>query len=369
MQKVLLSLLLLLSLALPSFAAEAVTPEELEQQIAQWRLAAEAGDVLSQKELANLYYSGLGVEQNYKEALKWLTMCAEAGDLICAKGVGGIYFDGLGIPEDETEGFKWLKIAADGELPSGQSAVGYCYLSGRGVPVDDYQAFKYNNMAARQGDRYAQIMLAYAYDTAEGAPEDNARSWFWLNEAKKGDVNGYQKYFYDLLVGVEQDLNDFMTPAELARAQKYTLKNIDGLEGLVRLPYPYRMGMGRERVKELEQSRLIGDYVYSLYYDAGEFEGMETRLTYVFTPNDRLKAVTWELSDPGKKPNYEGMYNRIRQTAYSDRVLGKAVSEKTDKSGRKAVWRKDEIEVTMTFDPAETEWPLKIDIVWLNSAE
>ena len=44
------------------------------------RLYAEQGVVNAQFRLAQMYYEGLGVEQDYKEAVKWFRLGAEQGD-------------------------------------------------------------------------------------------------------------------------------------------------------------------------------------------------------------------------------------------------------------------------------------------------
>ena len=50
------------------------------EALAEWRVAASAGDARSMRALGRMYVAGLGVPQNYVEAHKWLNLAAARGD-------------------------------------------------------------------------------------------------------------------------------------------------------------------------------------------------------------------------------------------------------------------------------------------------
>jgi TPR repeat protein len=41
-----------------------------------------------------MYHKGKGVDQNNKEAVKWLRKAAEQGDAVCQKSLGILYLNG-----------------------------------------------------------------------------------------------------------------------------------------------------------------------------------------------------------------------------------------------------------------------------------
>ena len=77
------------------------------------RLYAEQGVVNAQFRLAQMYYEGLGVEQDYKEAVKWFRLVAEQGDAEAQRSLGEMYHEGLGVEQDYKEAVKWYRLAAE----------------------------------------------------------------------------------------------------------------------------------------------------------------------------------------------------------------------------------------------------------------
>ena len=53
----------------------------LNEALAQWRLAADAGDRRAMLALGRLYVQGLGALQDYLEAHKWFNLAAQGGFL------------------------------------------------------------------------------------------------------------------------------------------------------------------------------------------------------------------------------------------------------------------------------------------------
>ena len=59
------------------------------------RLYAEQGVVNAQFRLAQMYYEGLGVEQDYKEAVKWYRLAAEQRNEGAEVNLAIMYDEGL----------------------------------------------------------------------------------------------------------------------------------------------------------------------------------------------------------------------------------------------------------------------------------
>ena len=63
--------------------------------------------------LGSLFEHGKGVEQDYKEAVKWYRKAAEHGNFIAMQLLGSMFEQGKGIEQDYEEAVKWYKKAAE----------------------------------------------------------------------------------------------------------------------------------------------------------------------------------------------------------------------------------------------------------------
>jgi TPR repeat protein len=90
--------------------------ESVEQSNALFveiRRQADEGNAPAQTVLGLSYFEGMGVEQSFDEAVKWMEKAA-AQNFVDAKALlGSWYANGLGIPRDSVKGAKWLLEAAE----------------------------------------------------------------------------------------------------------------------------------------------------------------------------------------------------------------------------------------------------------------
>jgi TPR repeat protein len=64
--------------------------------------------------LGFLYQNGLGVEQDWSEAVKWYRRAAEKGDAMAQANLGLMYEDGHGgLPHDNVQAYKWFLLSAE----------------------------------------------------------------------------------------------------------------------------------------------------------------------------------------------------------------------------------------------------------------
>ena len=82
-----------------------------ESELERTKRLANEGDALAQYNLGVMYDEGLGVPQDYKEAVKWYRMAAEHGIAKAQSGLGVCYANGLGVTKIPIEGYAWYKIA------------------------------------------------------------------------------------------------------------------------------------------------------------------------------------------------------------------------------------------------------------------
>ncbi|HHV6984584.1 TPA: tetratricopeptide repeat protein, partial [Haemophilus influenzae] len=72
---------------------------------------AEQGDAISQFLLGGMYEEGLGVKQDYFEAVKWYRKAADKGDAAAQFNLGVMYSQGQGVKQDDFEAVKWFRKA------------------------------------------------------------------------------------------------------------------------------------------------------------------------------------------------------------------------------------------------------------------
>ena len=101
---------------------------------------AESGDAEAQNNLGVMYNKGLGVSEDYAEAVKWYRLAADQGYADAQCNLGVMYDNGQGVPQDYAEAVKWYRLAADQGDAGAQSNLGVMYSDGQGVPQDDEDA-------------------------------------------------------------------------------------------------------------------------------------------------------------------------------------------------------------------------------------
>ena len=94
---------------------------------------AQAGNAEAQFNLGFMYFSGIGVKQNFKDAAKWVRKSAERGYAQAQDSLGVMYSQGRGVQQSYAEGAKWFRKAAQQGLAGAQYNLGTMYTQGRGV--------------------------------------------------------------------------------------------------------------------------------------------------------------------------------------------------------------------------------------------
>ena len=82
-----------------------------ESEFERTKRLAEGGDKVAQNDLGISYFLGLGVPQDFKEAVKWYRLAAEQGDANAQYELGEMYANGEGVPKDLVPAYAWLNVA------------------------------------------------------------------------------------------------------------------------------------------------------------------------------------------------------------------------------------------------------------------
>jgi TPR repeat protein len=75
------------------------------------------GDSNAQYNLARLYLDGAGVQQDARQAARWLTLAAEKGHGPSQALLGHLLVTGQGVPRQRARGLMWLTLAREGADP------------------------------------------------------------------------------------------------------------------------------------------------------------------------------------------------------------------------------------------------------------
>lgn len=135
------------------------TPMDIEEAVVWWRKAAEAGDALSQEELASCYYDGKGGAPSQTEAAVWWRKAAEQGVSLAQFNLACCYETGTGVEQSHEEAAAWWRKAAEQGFAPAQYNLACCYEAGKGVEQSCEEAVAWWRRAADQGFRLAQEAL------------------------------------------------------------------------------------------------------------------------------------------------------------------------------------------------------------------
>eukprot|EP00727_Mastigamoeba_balamuthi_P013829 m51a1_g9069 hypothetical protein (547) ;mRNA; f:107136-111824 len=155
------------------------------EAIRLWTLAADAGVVDSQLNLAQMHSNGQYVPLNYAEAfdrsseskLALLSESADNGVPDAQFELGLRYFDGAGVARDRAEAARLWRLAADAGHGQSQFNLGALLWRGDGVARDEALAMHYFALAADNDIPMAQFNLGTAaYEGIAGVPRSAERA-------------------------------------------------------------------------------------------------------------------------------------------------------------------------------------------------
>jgi TPR repeat protein len=141
---------------------EAMDAGDMDRAIAAFKESAEDGVAIAQYNLGVLYFSGRGVQQDYREAYHWTRMAAAQGFANAQANLGTLYYNDLGVSEGiETlwpisfflhdsrlrEAARWYRAAAEQDHGQAQYFLATLYEAGSGVDRDLSAAYQWAKLA------------------------------------------------------------------------------------------------------------------------------------------------------------------------------------------------------------------------------
>ncbi|NBT49766.1 MAG: sel1 repeat family protein, partial [Actinobacteria bacterium] len=123
--------------------------EERQTEAARAIFVAEAnkGNAEGIRELANLHFSGVGVQKNKKKALELWKQSANQGDVEAMCRIGAEYHNGENLPSNQREAFKWFRKSAEGGQVDAMGYLGVYYLNGWGIDSQESEKTRMRHLS------------------------------------------------------------------------------------------------------------------------------------------------------------------------------------------------------------------------------
>ncbi len=230
--------------------------QDFKEAARLFRLAADQGNAEGQCSLAALYERGEGVEQDFKEAARLYDLAANQGHAQAQNNLGFLYINGHSIERDVKKAVGLFRLAADQGFAPGQNSLGYCYFHGQGINKDVKEAIRLFRLAVDQGSGHAKLNLARCYRSEEGVTRDP-------NEEERLVHSAYPNHDFspkpDALAAIPEAEREKKQQARynrLAAAQKHR-------EDQLNLARCYENGDEKEGItKDLDKGKSIVRSVY-----------------------------------------------------------------------------------------------------------
>lgn len=150
--------------------------------------------VSAMDDTADMYFDGLGVEQDYTKAMEWYQKAASLGDARAMNMIGFMYFNGEGVEQDYSKAMEWNQKAADLRYAKAISNMAYLYRNGLGVEQDYSKAIEWYEKAAALGQTSAMNEIAGLYLNGEGVEQDINKAVEWYEKAEALGDEDAKKY-------------------------------------------------------------------------------------------------------------------------------------------------------------------------------
>ena len=125
--------------------------------------------------------------EDYEQARILFEEALAAGDITAACPLGTIYYQGLGVDKDFKRAVKYYERGANNDDPACLANLGMCYYWGDGVEVNLELSAFYSEKAAKKGNIKGMFDTALNYQRGIGKRVDLKKTLFWLEKAAKND--------------------------------------------------------------------------------------------------------------------------------------------------------------------------------------
>ena len=159
-------------------------------------------------DIGYMYRYGLGVEQDYAQAMEWFEESADLGYPTAMNTIGYMYDCGEGVEQDYTKAMEWYIKAADLGNSNAMANIAWMYENGNGVKQDYTKALEWYTKAADLGSTASMNNIGWLYENGYGVEQDYTKALEWyMKAADSGDTTSMRNigYYYENGLGVEKD--------------------------------------------------------------------------------------------------------------------------------------------------------------------
>lgn len=121
--------------------------------------------------------------RNVEKGMRNLERAADQGLATAQATLGMIYFTGIGVSRDSKEAISWCSQAARSRLPLGMFYLGMAYSSGDGIARNNDFANRWIRAAADKGLVMAQLTLGMKLSLGDGIERNLDHGVQWLRQA------------------------------------------------------------------------------------------------------------------------------------------------------------------------------------------
>ena len=169
-------------------------PEDDEEAVRWYRLAADQGHANAQTNLGNMYNNGEGVPEDDAEAVRWYRLAADQGNRLAQFNLGMLERNGWGRDVNPSAACEWFEKSAKEDVPMAQELLGDCYRDGLHGEANFELAKKWYLLAVENGLPTSYCKLGKIY-IAGKIVKKNERKGIRLCE-QAGDKNSIHDQMY-----------------------------------------------------------------------------------------------------------------------------------------------------------------------------
>jgi TPR repeat protein len=146
--------------------------------------AATRGDVNAQLSVADMYFWGKGVTQDFAKGMSWCQKAADRGDARAEMKLAGLYGASENPAHDPAQALLWAqKAAMTGDMQAEDMLAGWYLGIVPGIASDYQSAMLWFKKAAAQGSGHSMVEIAWMYQEGLGGQQDTAQARAWYHKA------------------------------------------------------------------------------------------------------------------------------------------------------------------------------------------
>ena len=188
---------------------------------------------------------------NYSSAFSAFLPSADAGDARSQYYVGYLYYNGLGVSQNLKKSVEYLTASANQNNANAQSLLGYMYDRGEGVSLNKKKAIEFYQKAVEQQDATAMVNLSLAYYNGDGVLMNTQKAIELLSGVPTDELRPYVgRYLGEFYMSTEND-------DKVERAKDYLIQSAKVND----IPAFYLLGQIYEQQGDI--SRAVSYYTYA----------------------------------------------------------------------------------------------------------